>query len=161
MAHRLARLACAAAILALPAGAQEVRGRAMAPGAAAPMPGVIVTLVDSVGLVVDRALSSETGTFRLRAARPATYRLRALRVGFQPTESPPFALAAGQLLEQSIELNATPVALATMRVEAQRRCDLNPDSSSLAFGVWEEARKALNAALLSRERRHTLEIVRF
>ena len=125
------------------------------------MPGVIVTLVDSAGSVVDRALSSEAGTFRLRAARPATYRLRALRVGFQPTESLPFALTAGQVLERSIELDSKAVALATMRVEAQRRCDLNPDSSSLAFGAWEEARKALNAAVLSRERRHILEIVRY
>ena len=148
-------------MLSAPAGAQEVRGRAMAPGATTAMPGVIVTLVDSAGVVVDRALSSEAGTFRLRAPRPASYRLRALRVGFHPTESLPFALAAGQVLEQSLELNATAVALTTMRVEAQRRCDLNPDSSSLAFGVWEEARKALNAAVLSRERRHVLEIVRY
>ena len=72
MAHRLARLLCAAAFLSVPAAAQEVRGRAMSPGATAPMSGVIVTLVDSVGVVVDRALSSEVGAFRLRAARPAT-----------------------------------------------------------------------------------------
>src|SRR5215203_1133348 len=144
MAHRLARLICAAAILSVPAGAQEVRGRAMAPGATAPMPGVIVTLIDSAGVVVDRALSTEAGTFRLRAARAATYRLRALRVGFQPTESLPFALAAGQVLEQSIELNSIAVALATMRVEAQRRCDLNPDSSSLAFRASCQAPKVLN-----------------
>jgi hypothetical protein len=161
MAIRLARRICAAAILSVPAAGQEVRGRALAPGATVPMSGVIVTLVDSVGAVVDRALTSDAGTFRLRAARPATYRLRALRVGFQPTVSAPFALGDGQQLEQSIELTSSAIALATLRVEAQRRCDLNPDSSSAAFAVWEEARKALDAALLTRDRRNTLEIVRY
>jgi hypothetical protein len=162
MAHCLARIiGCAAAILSVPAAAQEVRGRALAPGATMPMPGVIVILVDSAGGVVDRALTSDAGTFRLRAVRPATYRLRALRVGFQPTESPLFPLAGGQLLEQSIELTSKAVALTALRIESQRRCDMNPDSSSTAFGVWEEARKALDAAVLSRERRHTLEIVRY
>jgi hypothetical protein len=161
MAYRFARLICVSAILTVPAAGQEVRGRALAPGAVAPMPGVIVTLIDSAGAVVDRTLTTNAGTFRLRTEKPATYRLRALRVGFQPTESPAFALARGQLLEQSIELTSSAVALSAQRVEAQRRCDMNPDSSSAAFGAWEEARKALDAALLTRDRRHILEIVRY
>ena len=162
MAFRLARtIGCAAAIASLPAAAQEVRGRATAPGSTMPVPGVIVSLVDSAGLIVDRGLTSDAGTFRLRAARPAVYRLRALRVGFQPTESPPFPLAGGQVLERSIELSSRAVTLAAVQVAARRSCDMRPDSGSSAFEAWSEARKALDAAVLTRERPYTLEIVRY
>ena len=162
MALRRAILAAVLTLLAArPAIAQEVRGRALTPGSATPAAGVIVTLVDAAGVSIARTLTSDSGTFRLRAPRPDRYWLHALRIGFRPTVSPPFALAAGQTLERDVELDARAVTLAAVQVEAERTCRVRPDASSAAFAVWEEARKALDAALLTRGRRYTMEVVRF
>ena len=162
MALRSVRsLALAATVAFLPLGAQEVRGRALAPGSTAPVSGVIATLVDSTGFVVDRILTSGTGAFRLRATRPGLYHIRALRIGFRPSESPTFLLAAGQVVERSIELTSRTVTLAAVQVAAERSCTVRPDSSSSAFEAWEEARTALAAAMLTRDRRYTMEVVRF
>ena len=154
-------IACAIAAFALPSAAQEVRGRALSPGGASPVAGVIVMLADTGGFVVDRTLTSSAGTFRLRASRPDVYRIRAIRVGFRPSVSAPFTLATRQVVERSIELTERPVTLAAMLVSAERKCDVRPDSSSSAFEAWEEARKALDAARLTRDRRYTMEMVRF
>jgi hypothetical protein len=162
MALRRAILAAVLAHLATRAAvAQEVRGRALAPGSAASVAGVIVTLVDEAGLSVARTLTSDSGAFRLRAPRPDRYWLRALRIGFRPTVSPPFALAIGQTLERDVELDTRAVTLAAVQVAAERTCRVRPDSSSAAFAAWEEARKALDASLLTRGRRYTMEVVRF
>ena len=154
-------LILAAVFATVPVGAQEVRGRAVAQGSTAAVPDVIVTLVDSTGVVVDRALTTNAGTFRLRATHPSVYRLRALRIGFRPSESTAFALGTGQILERSIELTGRAVTLAAVQVAADRSCTVRPDSSSSAFEAWEEARKALAAAVLTRDRRYTMELVRY
>jgi hypothetical protein len=162
MALRRAIIAAVLTHLAARAtAAQEVRGRALAPGPAASAAGVIVTLLDTAGLSVARTLTSDSGTFRLHAPRPDRYRLRALRIGFRPTVSTPFSLAAGQTLERDVELNGQTVTLAAVQVAAERTCRVRPDSSSAAFAAWEEARKALDASLLTRDRRYTMEVVRF
>ena len=145
--------------LAFRLGAQEVRGRAFAPGSTTPVAGVIATLVDPAGVVVDRMLTTETGSYRLRAPRAGIYRVRALRIGFRPTQSPELTLGAGQVLEHSIELGALPFMLAAVQVEGERACRIRPDSGSQAFAAWEEARKALDAALLTRDRRYLMELV--
>jgi hypothetical protein len=122
---------------------------------------VIVLLMDGTGFVVDRALTADSGSFRLRATRPSSYHLRALRIGFRPSESPPFLLTAGRVVERSIELTSGTVTLAAVQVAGERSCIVRPDSSSAAFEAWEEARKALGAALLTRDRRYMMEIVRY
>jgi hypothetical protein len=156
-----AGLLLAAALGAVQLQAQEVHGRALAPESAVPVPGVIVTLVDSTGAVVDRALTTDAGRFRLRATRPSAYHLRALRIGFRPTETPAFALAAGEVVERSIELTGRSVVLAAVQVTADRSCKVRPDAGSAAYDAWEEARKALSASVLTRGLRYTMEMVRF
>jgi hypothetical protein len=153
-------------LLALAFGAgplegQEVHGRALAPGSAAPVSGVIVTLVDSAGAVVARTLTGGTGSFRVRASHPGLYHLRALRIGFRPTETPAFLLGAGQAVERAIELTGRTISLAAVQVAADRSCRVRPDSSSSAFEAWEEARKALATSVLTRDLRYTMEMVRF
>ncbi len=143
------------------AEAQSVHGRVVAGPSASTVSGVIVFLLDSAGKSVDRSLSSETGMYRLHAPAPGHYRLRALRIGFRPTMSAAFPLGAAESLERALPLNDLAVSLASVRVTAGQRCAVQLEAGTLAFDVWEEARKALDATLLTSEQPYTMEVMRY
>lgn len=157
----LALLACLMSGAGRAARAQTVYGRVFAGRDGAAVPGVIVFLLDSADRSVDRSLSSESGAYRLRAPAPGRYRLRALRIGFRPTLSARFSLRAQESLEKPLPLNELAVSLASVRVTAGQRCAVQPEAGSLAFDVWEEARKALDAAVLTGAQPYVMEVMRY
>ena len=129
--------------------AQAVRGLTIAPDSSL-IPGAIVTLVDSTGRPVARALGDDGGQFSLRAPGPGTYRIEAKRLAFRPTLDQPIVLEAGKILIHNVVLRGAPVQLSEIRVTAEQQCQIHPDSGSAAFAVWEEARKALRSSQLTR-----------
>src|SRR5947209_13998245 len=95
-------------------GAQVVRGNVVDSGGRA-IAGAVVLLVDSASQVTGRGLSNERGEYRLAAARPGTYRVRALRIGFLPTASDPIVLSAGTESTKRLLLTGLPLILDTVR----------------------------------------------
>ena len=153
--------AMTAVLAAQPLSAQVVRGRVTLPGDAGGVPGAIVTLVDSSGAVVARALSRADGGYRLDAPSPGAYRVRVLRIGYRPTVSPVIALATGVVSEQSLVLDATTIVLPVERTFAERRCAVHPETGTAAASAWEEARKALEVVALTRMEPKEMEVYLF
>ncbi len=133
------------------AAAQTVRG-VVGDAAQQPVPGVVVTLVDSADAVVARGLTNERGAYRLTAPRAGTYRVRTLRIGFRPVVSAAFALGAGEERAEPLAVARVALALDTLRVADRASCRLDAaDAADAAatFAVWEQVRTALTAAQLT------------
>lgn len=144
-------LGTAAFLLAFPAllAGQSVRGIVSDRNTSAPLPGVVLLLLDGTGATVGRALSNELGEYRVAALRPGAHRLRALRIGFLPVTTDAFTLAAGAEQIRPLALAGIPVALDTFRVTSRGRCDVRPDSAMATYRVWEQVRTALTATEIS------------
>ncbi len=142
-------LLAATLLAARQANSQAVRGVAITPDSLF-VSGAIVTLIDSLGRPVARALGDDEGRFTVRAPVAGTYRLEARRIGFKPTLDKEIVLEEGRIRLHTMVLVGVPIALDAIRTTASARCETQPDSASAAFTVWEEARKALLASQLTR-----------
>src|SRR5690349_21242984 len=138
------------AVAAMPAVArgQSVRGTVMGSGTT-PVAGVMVVLVDSASQTVTSALSDDRGSFFVRAAKPGTYRLRTLRIGFRATITPAFALATGQDVTRQLDVEEIKFRLDTVRVTGRNACRQATDSAVATFAVWEQVRTVLTAVQLT------------
>jgi len=149
----------AAALLLLLAApgvhAQAVRGLVV-DGAASPVPGVVVLLVDTAAAVAARALTNDRGEYRLTARAAGTYRIRTMRIGYRPVLSEPVALRAGAMVDRRIVLSGVRLMLDTVRVVDKSACRTTGDSGLATFAIWEQVRTALTATLLTSST-HTLE----
>jgi hypothetical protein len=110
-----------------------------------PVSGVVVALLDSTSSVVARALSGESGSFRLAGARGGTYRLRTMRIGYHPATSDAFSLQLGGEIEKRVALSAIQVSLDTVRVVDRNPCR-QPSDQSATYSALEQVRTALSAA---------------
>ena len=143
-------------LLAAPeARTQTVRGLVV-DGAANPVPGVVVLLVDSSAAIAGRALTNDHGEYRLTARSAGTYRIRTMRIGYRPVMSDPVALTTGALVDRRIVLSGVRLVLDTVRVVDKRACRTTGDSGLATFAIWEQVRTALTATLLTSST-HTLE----
>jgi hypothetical protein len=157
MATRLRPALVAALLFAAttPAGvasAQSVRGTVVNEGNA-PVPGVIVLLLDSASTIAARALTSEGGTFRLSAPRAGVYRTRTLRIGFRPMLSGTFQMDGGEEIVRRIVLSSVQFVLDTVKVQGRNECRMSSESAAATFAVWEQVQAALTAAQLTSDRR--------
>jgi hypothetical protein len=151
-AGTLAGLTVAALLAAAPARAQAAHGRVVEAGTGQPVAGAVVELLDAGGARVAATLTDARGTYALRAASPGTYTVRAERVGFAAAVSPALPLSAGEDAEQALRMEARQVALEPLLVTAaQRECTIRPQAEAAV--VWEELRKALDAAAVSDQTR--------
>ena len=119
------------------ASAQSIRGTAV-DGTGARMPGVVVLLVDQRDSVTARALTNETGEFRVAATAAGVYRLRTMRLGFRSITSPGITLGVGQEVTQPLVLSGIPFSLDTIRVADRNPCRTPSDSAatiSTPFGM--------------------------
>ena len=135
------------------AGGQSLHGRILTATGDAGVGGVLVTLIDSTGAVIARALSDMSGEYQLRAPRTGTFRVRTQRIGFRPVTSGALVLTAGADIERAIVMAAVPVTLDSIRVVSENVCGSVGDAAGGTFAVWEQARAALLAAQLTAARR--------
>lgn len=143
-------IAFVAALVTVPAlHAQSMIGRVVSATGDAPVPGVLVSLLDSADVAVARALTDASGRFELGAPRPGRYRIRTQRIGFRPSTSAPLQLATGASLERQLTLSAIAFSLDTVRVAQRSVCGSMGDSAAAIFAMWEQARTALYAAQLT------------
>lgn len=134
-----------AAGLLVPAilSAQTVRGAVTRVGV--PIPGVVVQLLDDKSEAVARAITDETGEYRLLAPRAGRYAIATRRVGFAPTRSPVFELRDGETRVEAVTMDGVAVRLDTVRVATAAGClPLNARNSEVS-AIWEQAKTALLA----------------
>lgn len=150
--HVSTLLAFAAVLAAAPAAAQSVRGRVAETGTGQPVAGAVVMLLDEAGARVAATLTDADGTYALRAASPGTYALRAERVGYATATAPALTLSAGAEAEQALAMEPRGLVLEPLLVSGlQRECTIRPEGGAEAAVVWEELRKALDAAAVAEE----------
>ncbi len=143
--RRIAAVAIALLLAANLAAAQVVRGRVVESLAAAPIGGAVVWLSDSAGALVSRSITDSAGSFVLPRLRGAT-RFNVVRIGFRPREmAMPVADSA-----IDVRLEAVAALLEGVRVYAGRGCPRDRRGPG-GFELWEQARAALLATLVSRE----------
>jgi hypothetical protein len=137
----------AALCLALPAGAQVLRGTVTDSVSQRPIPGVVVTLLDARGSVVARTLASQGGQYAMTVPANAT-RVRVLRIGWRPRERAIPAMTDGSATA-NFSMPAIPTFLEAARVDA-KQCPKRSDSQ-MALGLWEQVRDGLIGMIVSRE----------
>ena len=132
-----------------PLGAQVVRGSVVDSATSRAIGDFTVQLIDSAGASVMAALAQRGGRFTLHAPSPGMYRLRVLRIGFRRTQTPPFRINAGEIVERVVAMPQIPVALTGIRVVGLQRCEDLPTGGEALITVWDEARKAVQAVALT------------
>jgi hypothetical protein len=143
-------LLCAAAALALalgavPARAQIVRGQVLEEGSNAPVEGAMVVLLELDGHVVRRVLTDRSGGFIVRSDSPGAYMIRVDRIGYESLTTESFDLTPEGTFRRVV-VPIQPVQLEGLEVGGSRRCALRGEQGEATARVWEEARKALEAA---------------
>src|SRR5690242_15286501 len=137
--HRLAALTAgltAGLTLATAAHAQTIRGRVVSRAGTLDVPGAVVLLIDSAATTTyARTLSNARGEYLLRAPAPGRYALRALRIGFRPTTTAAFALAADTAIV--LRIADIPAVLPPIATRERAQCRIRPDSGLLTFALWE------------------------
>jgi len=126
-------------------GAQQVRGVVRDSSLAAPLPGAVVTLLDSAGTSVSRAISDASGSFVLTRTTRAV-RLRVVRIGYRPQV---VGLPAGPNTVE-IAMAKLPPMLAAVRVTDSELCP-GANASTNAVELWEQAKAGLLATVVARE----------
>lgn len=133
--------------------AQTVAGTVTDRWTGAAVPGTVVVLLDTAGGRHDAAVSDAEGRYTVRASSPGAFRLRAERVGYATASSPVLTLAAGEQATHSLSIVTSVVTLDAVVARGVRRpCTVRPANGVQAAIVWEEARKALEAAELATRR---------
>jgi hypothetical protein len=133
--------------------AQVVRGVAVEAGEGTPIAGGTVVLLDGGDARVGAVLTDGEGRFQIRAPEPGRYRLRLERIGYAAHLTPVFDLAAGEVHEHRLQVRSASVQLAGIQVTGRRRCDVRPQEGLQTQVLWEEARKALTATVLTADQR--------
>ncbi|HYW31571.1 MAG TPA: carboxypeptidase-like regulatory domain-containing protein, partial [Gemmatimonas sp.] len=157
----LARVICSLLLAAFPAAvaAQSVRG-SVVDRADRPLAGVVVTLLDRAEREITRVLTGESGEYRLLAASAGTYRVRGLRIGFQPVLSPIVTVDAGSTVTVPLVLDGIRVQLTEMRVVARNSCGrVVNNSSDVVTQAWDQATGSLATAALGSTRGLTVTAV--
>ena len=126
-------------------GAQQVRGVVRDSSLAAPLSGAVVTLLDSAGTSVSRAISDASGSFVLTRTTRAV-RLRVVRIGYRPQV---VGLPAGPNTVE-IAMAKLPPMLAAVRVTDSELCP-GANASTNAVELWEQAKAGLLATVVARE----------
>jgi len=148
MPRSLCLLAGCLALLgaATAAPAQVLHGAVRDSASGLPVPGAIVTLLDSAGRAMTRNLSNESGLYRAKLL-PQARTVRFLRLGFRPRE---VALPVGvDDVPMDVALQSLPFLLQAVHVQAGRNCPRRADRGA-ALALLEQARAGLLATVVSR-----------
>ncbi|NNF28603.1 MAG: hypothetical protein HKN73_15360, partial [Gemmatimonadetes bacterium] len=137
-------------LLSAPAQAQTVRGQLTGEDGQG-LEGAMLVLLSRDGRSVRQVLTNSSGNFEL-SWTSGEYRLRADRIGHASTFSDWFSLEDGETVSIALSSEVEAISLGTIDVEADRRCRVRPQEGLAVTQVWDEARKALEAAAWTQER---------
>lgn len=117
-------------------------------GGGAPVPGVIVSLIDHRNQRVSSGLTGDAGTARLTAPSAGRYVVRADRIGYVVTTSDTVDVTTGHA-SINIAMAERRVRLAEVKVTGRTRCDGDPVGGEQTAAVWNEIRKAVTATVIT------------
>ncbi len=123
---------------------RQVRGAVRDSAARAPLPGVVITAIDSAGVTGGRAITDASGRFALALPGRAA-RLHLIRIGYRPRD-----VAITSADEIAIVMERLPPILSAVRVRSNELCPGSSDQGA-AFQLWEQVRDGLLATIVSRE----------
>ena len=147
------RVACAMLALCaasgLPAQSPAVlRGVVRDSASQQSIPGVVLVLLDADGRALGRNITNEEGKYAI-ALSPSIRRMQLLRIGFHPREIAIPAITSGSE-ELNIAMLSIPTLLSAVTVTDAATCS-HRDDRAAAFALWEQARAALLATVVTRE----------
>jgi carboxypeptidase family protein len=114
-----------------------------------PVPGAVVSVLDSASAISNRAITDMEGRLTLALA-PAAASVRVVHIGFRPRDVPIPPRVTGSDVAIDIAMVRLPTLLASVRVIDNPLCP-GGAARSAAFGLWEQARAGLLAAVVARE----------
>jgi len=133
--------------------AQVIEGLIREAGSGAAIDGALVVVLDERHARVAGTLSAADGAFRITLPEPGSYRVQAERIGYETRPSDPITVAAGETVIRTLDIPTRAISLEGVSVRAERRCRVRPEEGMLAATLWEEARKALEAAAFTERQR--------
>ena len=133
-----------------PVAAQVVRGLVTERATNAPLDGVVLSVLDARDTVVVQALSNDGGGYEIRLPGAGTYTLDVKRIGVKRVRLVPFTIADGETQRVDISLEPLPAVLSSMRITGRTSCVRNPQTNARTAALWEDARAALTAAVITR-----------
>ncbi len=131
------------------AGAQIVRVELRDSSTAAPVVGVLVSALDSVGQRRADGLSGDAGVVTLRLAASGTYTISIRRIGLRPRQVSGVVVDVGSARTLSIDLNSVQQQLPPVRVVAAGTCGRAPEGNDRTGALWEQISLALRAATIT------------
>jgi hypothetical protein len=151
--RRLIALGAAAVVTAAlatgGAHAQELRGIVRDSASRLPIPGAVVTLLDSTATGVARTITNEHGQFRAVLLSDVVRSVRIVRLGFRPATArvpgPVDGVIHLDVELASISMSLTPVQITSARPNCPQRRD-----RTAALGLLEQARAGLLATVVAR-----------
>lgn len=140
------------AVLALAAGrvihAQQLRGVVRDSASGLPIPGAVVTLLDTAGALAARTMTNERGQFHATLLGSAIRSVRLVRLGFRPSIARLPAADDGAI-RMDIVMVAIPMSLQPVSVTAaSTKCPRRRDRV-LALALLEQARAGLLATVVA------------
>ena len=133
-----------------PVAAQVLRGVVTERATNAPLDGVLLSVLDARDSIVVQALSGDGGSFEIRLPGVGMYSVDVKRIGVKRTRLAPFAVAEGETHKLDIVLEPMPAVLSSVRVTGRTSCVRNPETNARTAALWEDARAALTATVLTR-----------
>jgi len=134
------------AVGAQPAQAQSVLSRVLDADTGQPIPGALAYLLDGRGETVRSILTDQIGRAMFLGVGEGAYRIRVEMIGRATTDTAPFEVGSETTEQVEIRLPSSAIVLAGIEVSADERCRIRPEEGLAISQVWDEARKALEAA---------------
>ncbi len=126
--------------------AQTLLSRVIDAETGAPVSGALAYLLDGAGATVRNALTDQIGRALFVNVAEGPYRVRVEMIGRQTTESGQVVLEGVTPVQIEIRLPSRAIVLGGIEVSADERCRIRPEEGLAISRVWDEARKALEAA---------------
>jgi len=133
------------------ASAQVVRGF-VSENTGAPVPGALVTLVDSTGHEYARGITASSGSFTLAGTPGGRRQVQVARIGYRAWRSESFSATARDTVQLRLVVEDLPVRLPEITARSERSCASLESATDRVVVLWEEARKAISLADLSYQR---------
>lgn len=112
-----------------------------------PIFGALAYLYREDGSLVRNLLTDERGRGIFVGVEPGRYRLEAQMIGRATTSTEVFPVSSGETVRRELRLASSAISLEGIEVAAEGgRCRVRPEEGLLVARVWDEARKALEAA---------------
>jgi hypothetical protein len=108
-------------LVATPASSQFITGRVVNASSGEPVAGVTITPVDALAAMQGAVTSNKTGKFIIVIMSPGTYHLRATRIGYADTVTPPVEIGDGEVVEVEWRLDVRAVEVEAFTVVDRRR----------------------------------------